>query len=297
MDFGKIEHIDEIDFALPAMQEVRLIPNNKPLEVYIGPPIWSNKAWIGKIYPSNVKDNEMLHFYCRQFNAIELNVTHYQIPDDKIISRWKSAATPGFKFCPKFPQEISHEKQLVQTENLTVSFFNAINKLDENLGTTFLQLPPTFSPKQFPIFENYLKTLPNGFEIAVEFRHPDWFLNKEIWRKTIDLLHKKQIGTVITDVAGRRDVLHQSLSTNTLTLRFVGNELHKTDFSRTEAWINMIHQYLEKGLNRLYIFIHCGENLYAPELTNYWIEQLNVRLSTQLKKAVIRPEVIQTSLF
>ncbi|WP_373330873.1 DUF72 domain-containing protein [Salmonirosea aquatica] len=68
---------------------------------------------MGKIYPSNAKDKDFLYHYTRQFNTIELNMTHYQIPSDDTIDRWRDTAPEGFKYCPKWPQIISHDAQLL----------------------------------------------------------------------------------------------------------------------------------------------------------------------------------------
>lgn len=297
MDFGRVDNIAAIDFTFPNEKEIRLTPSEAPLNVYVGPPIWSNKAWIGKIYPSNAKDSELLYYYCRQFNTIELNVTHYQIPDEATIKRWKNAATPDFKFCPKFPQLISHDKQLIGVDTITHHFLSSVAQLEQNLGVSFLQLPPTFSPNHFQTLKNFVSKLTKEVPVSIEFRHPEWFSNRDNWKRTIDLLSEHQIATVITDVAGRRDVLHQSLSTNTLLLRFVGNDLHSTDYSRTLDWIKQLDLWHSRGLSTIYVFIHSGENLLAPELSTFWIENLNKTLHSKVTIPSIRPQVVQTSLF
>ena len=189
--------------------------------VYIGGPIWANKDYVGKVYPSNAKERDFLHYYTRQFNTIELNLTHYQIPTAGMIEKWKAEATEIFTYCPKFPQIISHERQLVATEGLTEEFVNAVFNLEEFLGMTFLQLPPNFGPDKWPVLEAYLKSLPDELDVAVEFRHPDWFSKGTVWQQTLERLYQMHRHVVITDVAGRRDVLHMGLSSPVLTLRFI----------------------------------------------------------------------------
>ena len=302
MDFGKLQDISNIDFSLPPDNSLtahilELSPKNQKSNIYIGPPVWANKDWIGKIYPHNAKDKELLYHYTRQFNTIELNVTHYQIPTVETIQRWKAAAADGFKFCPKFPQIISHDRQLVGTEALTAEFCSAVLGLGEHLGMTFLQLSPTFNPRQIKFLENYLKALPPNFPVSVEFRNQDWFRDEKIWTDTCQMLGEMKIGTVITDVAGRRDVLHNTLTTPNLTLRFVGNELHPTDYTRINEWCNRLAIWLKTGLKTAYIFVQCGENKFAPELTNYWIQQLNVLGKLTINEPKIVPQVVQGSLF
>ncbi|MDP5122013.1 MAG: DUF72 domain-containing protein, partial [Spirosomaceae bacterium] len=269
----------------------------EPLEVFVGPPIWANKQWVGKIYPHDAKDADFLFHYAQQFNTIELNVTHYQIPNDNTINRWKSQVGKDFKFCPKFPQSISHERQLVGAADSTNQFVEQILKLEANLGITFLQLPPYFGFNRLAVLEDFLKTLPKELELAVEFRHESWFENEKNWERTVLALADLGVGTVITDVSGRRDVVHMSLSTDTLTLRFIANNLHETDFVRTDEWVSRIQKWYDAGLRKAYLFMHTEENTLAPEMSNYWVGQLNAMLNLKLKPAIIQAEVVQAKLF
>lgn len=302
MDFGKLEDISKVDFKLPAdniftEKVLKEATQSKP-EIFVGPPIWSNPEWVGVIYPSNAKDKDMLYHYSRQFNTIELNVTHYQIPSLETIERWKSSVPEHFKFCPKFPQIISHERQLLGCDAQTQLFCESILGLGQNLGTSFLQLSPYFQPRQLKTLENFIKSLPKNLPLAVEFRHPEWFSNQNIWQKIAKILHDLGVSTVMTDVAGRRDVLHQTLTQPNLVLRFVGNGLHPTDYQRVDEWVDKIKTWLEKGLETAYIFVHCGgTNDFAPELTYYWIEQLNQKCGLTIKPPKILPRVVQGSLF
>jgi uncharacterized protein YecE (DUF72 family) len=302
MDFGKLEDIANVDFSLPFTHQftTEVLTNAAPFpkkEVYIGPPIWANRDWVGKIYPSSAKDKDFLYYYTRQFNTIELNVTHYQIPSDDTIARWRETAPEGFKYCPKWPQAISHDAQLLNVMLPSDEFVRAVLGLGDKLGTTFLQLGPSFDTARYSNLESFLKNLPVGFPISVEFRHPSWFTDDYAWQRTLDLLHELGAGTVMSDVAGRRDVLHMSLTTPTVVLRFVGNELHPTDYTRTDAWVHRLKAWFEQGLHRASIFIHCGNNEFAPELTRYWIEKLNAEIGLCLDSPLIRPQAIQGTLF
>lgn len=307
MEFGKVNNLDLVNFALPpgAAFNARVWANVAPTTrsmscqptVFIGGPIWANKDYVGKIYPSNAKERDFLHYYTRQFNTIELNLTHYQIPTAGMIERWKTEALPGFTYCPKFPQLISHERQLVATESLTEEFVNAVLGLEEFLGMPFLQLPPVFGPDKWPVLEAYLKNLPDELDVAVEFRHADWF-RPATWNQTLERLNALHRHVVITDVAGRRDVLHMGLSSPVLTLRFIANEGHPTDYSRTDAWVQRLKTWFEKGLQTAYLFIHGGaENDTAPELILYWVRQLNKHCGLNLREPVLQPKVVQGSLF
>jgi uncharacterized protein YecE (DUF72 family) len=302
MEFGKLPDISGVDFTLPSdnpLTEKILSTNDKTasIEVYVGPPAWSDKSWVGKVYPSNAKEKDFLHHFTRQFNTIELNLTHYKMPSHEMVSVWKKEAPEGFKFCPKFPQTISHERKLIGAEAETAQFCNAVLELGNHLGRTFLQLPPTYQPNQFKNLVKYLKSLPEGFPVSVEFRHEKWFSDPILWQETCSTLQELGVGTIITDVAGRRDVLHMALTTNHLMLRFIGNELHPTDFTRTDEWCLRIKDWIAKGLKNIYVFIHCYYNKNAPELTHYWVKKLNETNNLRIAEPKITPQVIQGTLF
>ncbi|MEZ0487132.1 DUF72 domain-containing protein [Fibrella aquatica] len=313
MDFGKTTNLDTGTLSLPpghafnARVWTGVTPTNQP-NVFIGGPVWANKDYVGKVYPATAKDKDFLHHYVRQFNTIELNLTHYQIPTPNMIEKWKTEAAgmvaernktgTSFLYCPKFPQAISHERLLQGAENLTNEFVNAIFGLEEFLGMSFLQLPPMFGPDKWPVLERYLSHLPDDLDVAVEFRHPDWFKSAAVWGQTLERLYGLHRHTVITDVAGRRDVLHMGLSSPVLTLRFIANEGHPTDYTRTDEWIQRLKSWFDKGLQTAYLFVHGGgDNDTAPELIRYWIRELNKHCGLNLREPVLQPQVVQGSLF
>lgn len=287
MDFGKVKNVDNIDFSLPpdafettAMLE-NSVPNSSPA-IYIGCPVWANKSWVGNLYPPNTPDNQFLYHYTRQFNTIELNVTHYRIPDARMRRTWKENAADGFTFCPKVLQEISHRLLPAgNAETLSLEFFESIAALSPYLGTTFLQLPPYFTVHKLKFLQEFLEYIPAEVPLSVEFRHPNWFQG-ENFETAAQLLAEHQRATVITDVAGRRDVLHMRLTTPEAVIRFVGNGLHDSDYTRIDAWVKRLQSWLESGLQTLYFFVHEPDNVLAPELSRYLIEQLNTHCGLQL---------------
>jgi uncharacterized protein YecE (DUF72 family) len=301
MDFGKLSiyDLEKTDLRLKPdnpFNESIWKPSTKQPIIKVGCPVWSNKDWNGKIYPNNAKTQDFLKLYSHQFNTIELNVTHYQIPNDETIERWQTETSPNFTFCPKFPQIISHDKLLQNTESLTYEFCSQILKLGHKLGMPFLQLAPYFTPKQFSILEKYLSQLPDNLKIAVEFRHEDWFKNKRIWEETLTMLNTLGHATVITDVAGRRDVVHQSLSVSKAVIRWIGND-HPTDYQRIDEWVERLKLWIEQGLEELWLFVHTTENIKAPEMTTYWIQQLNRHNNLKIVVPMFLPKIEQMNLF
>ena len=89
------------------------------------------------------------------------------------------------------------------------------------------------------------------------------------------------MGAVITDTAGRRDCAHMQPTIPKAFIRYVGNSLHPSDYSRTDAWVNRMQHWLDKGLQELYFFMHMHDETYSPELTVYLVDQLNASLRAE----------------
>jgi len=274
MEFGKLQDISFVDFSLPpdAPETSEVLCSSTPAAewpLYIGATGWAMKEWVGTYYPPGTAAKDYLTAYGAQFNTIELNTTHYRIPDPATMLRWKTQTPDDFRFCPKIPQAISHSKDLGAGGWQLPAFAEVLNLLENRLGPSFLQLPPHFGPLHLPVLESFFKEWPAGLPIAVEFRHPGWFSAPDALREAGVLLSAFGAGIVLTDVAGRRDVLHMRLTAPFAFIRFVGNGLHPTDFERVRDWILRLQQWFERGLERVFFFTHEPDNLQAPELAAF----------------------------
>ncbi len=294
MKFGKLTDLTNVDFKLPpdSHQTENVLKNlAKPSDlasVYIGCTGWSMKEWVGKVYPPKTPTKEFLWYYSRQFNTIELNTTHYRIPDQGTIEKWYKESAPDFKFCPKIPQTISHSQSLGLGTQLISSFCKAVAGLEEKLGCCFIQMPPYFKLEQVPILENFLNRWPSEIPLSVEFREASWFTPDG--QKAFDLLQKRGIATVITDVAGRRDVLHQNLTLEKVLVRFVGNGLHPTDFQRIDAWVERLKVWLDHGMREVYFFTHEPDNILAPDLSLYLAQAVKESCPAKTRGPVFHEE-------
>lgn len=288
MDFGKVESdLNEIEFALPpdAAATTALLKKNKSkkkAEVFVGCAKWGRKDWVGKIYPEKTKEADFLTHYARHFNCIELNATFYRMPTSAQTKGWQAKVGKGFQFCPKFTDQISHFKRLKGAEEVTSKFLQGVSGFGENLGPLFLQLPPNFPPKNYEALEQYLAALPKDVRVFVELRNPKWFSEKETFDQTFDMIEKNNVGSIITDASGRRDCVHMRLTTPEAFIRFVGNGLHPTDYSRVDDWVQRIKSWIDQGIHKVYFFMHQHEEIHSPELSKYVIQQLNKHCGTSI---------------
>jgi uncharacterized protein YecE (DUF72 family) len=142
----------------------------------------------------------------------------------------------------------------------------------------------TFSPKRKDELFSYLKTLPTDLQFFLEVRHPDWFKKDDIREEMISTLKELNMGAVITDTAGRRDCAHMHLSIPKAFIRYVGNSLHPSDYTRSDAWVQRIKYWLDNGLEELYFFMHMHDEATSPELTVYLVDKLNAACGLKLIK-------------
>src|SRR5476649_585195 len=121
MEFGRVapEALQLVDFTFPpdpvlTTTTLQAAKNGGPLQVHVGCAKWGRKEWLGKIYPPKTKDANFLDEYVKHFDCIELNATFYNTYPPETIAKWrdKAVTNPGFKFCPKFSQSISHIRRL-----------------------------------------------------------------------------------------------------------------------------------------------------------------------------------------
>lgn len=277
MKFGKVENIEGIDFTLPpdhASVAARKSDGSHPTpNFYIGCTAWTSKEWKGKYYPEKTKASEFLNAYGKQFNTIELNTTHYRTPKPELIDKWKAQTPDDFKFCPKVLQYISHSADLGIGTTRIKEFCNAIALFEGKLGMCFIQLPPYFGFDRLGLLQSFLDDFPQEIPLAFELRHASFYEGDNL-SAVVDLLTKYDRTLLITDVSGRRDILHMALSSGTVMTRFVGNNLDKTDYSRIDDWVDRLNAWLACGLKDIYFFPHEPDNINAPEISEYLYKKL-----------------------
>lgn len=305
MEFGKLASLQGVDFSLPpeppqnAALLAALPTRSGPPRAYLGATGYNMKPWVGHWYPPAAKERDFIRHYGAQFNTIEHNTTHYRIPDSATVARWREEVPTDFRYCPKVPQTISHARDLGVHEGELGYFCEQIAGLGERLGCCFLQLPPYFSAQGLPVLERFLDKWPHPLPLAVEVRHEDFFTNVAAATIYFSLLRDAGAATVITDVAGRRDVCHMRLTSQQVLVRFVGNNLHPTDYVRIEAWAERLRHWMEAGLHEVYFFTHEPDNLLAPDLAAFAASAFARQIPDMVVRGpqAVAPPAQQGSLF
>jgi uncharacterized protein YecE (DUF72 family) len=295
MEFGKVtpEELDAINFDLPGdrPETTRVLQQAKqrrtaPPEIYVGCAKWGRKDWVGQIYPKGTKEADFLSHYATHFNCIELNATFYRMPRASQTAAWRKKVGENFRFCPKFANQISHLKRLKDVKELTDRFLEGVYGFGKNLGPVFLMPHPGMGLKTLETMEAFIASVPEDVQLFVELRHADWFENQEAFQKVFDVFEKYKTGSIITDASGRRDCAHMRLTTPTAFIRFVGNGLHPSDYSRVDAWVQRIKKWMDEGIEKIYFFMHQHDEVHSPVLSKYVIQQLNKHCGTNIAEPV-----------
>ena len=142
--------------------------------LYLGTSGWSYADWEGTLYPEGLPAGARLAEYARHYATVEIDSTFYGTPRRSTVEKWREVVPAGFRFAAKFPQEITHQRNLVDCEGPTETFVRTMGLLGDRLGPLLLQLPPSFTVEGMGVLEDFLTDLPQGFRYAVEVRHKSW---------------------------------------------------------------------------------------------------------------------------
>jgi uncharacterized protein YecE (DUF72 family) len=158
-------------------------------------------GWVGSFYPD--AQTKRLRYYSEFFPSAELDATFYQ----KFYSKMTSGtfygmvkATPQeFQFSVKTPETVTHTKLMDVKKGAVESFYDFLEKISplkkaNKLGAILMQLPPSFSVKEFKEVQDFLDRIPAGYDYALEFRHASW-QTEGPW----EMLRHYNVAAVMTD--------------------------------------------------------------------------------------------------
>ena len=268
MEFGKVESLGGVDWALapdPPLTGHVLggLPDRTDVTCFIGSTAWGQRGFNGTVYPAGTKPADQLAAYGRQFNAIELNASFYRVPDRAQALKWYAAVPDDFRFCPKVHKAISQAADLGIATSRALDFAKAVQHFEHKLGPCFLQLPGDFTTDRRAALEAWLDAWPPHLRLAVELRHESWFAT-EAGADAFASLAARGVGSVITDVAGRRDAAHMNVTAPFTLLRWVGN-VDASDEARLRSWARRILEWARRGVGEVYAFTHQPQEVPSAE--------------------------------
>ena len=145
------------------------------MKVYIGTSGWHYKHWMHVFYPAGTATSEMLEFYARHFDTVEINNSFYRLPTAKTFDNWKEKSPRSFRFAVKASRFITHMKKLKDPKSSSEKFFAVAERLGEKLGPILFQLPPRWKVNVERLAK-FLDTLPKEHRYVFEFRDESWLI-------------------------------------------------------------------------------------------------------------------------
>lgn len=204
--------------------------------VHLGTQGWNYPAWVGPFYPAGTRAPGMLSLYARAFATVEVDSTFYAIPAEPVVRGWYERSRPGFLFALKVPQEITHERRLVDAADPLARFVERARLLRDRLGPLLLQMPPDWAATKVAreALSAFLPALPPDLRFAIEFRDPRWLDDD-----TLTLLRGH--GVAVALVEGRwvkREemlAMAEAPTADFAYLRWMGPDRSLTDYSHVQV--------------------------------------------------------------
>jgi uncharacterized protein YecE (DUF72 family) len=150
----------------------------------IGTSSWSSADWRGPFYPEGAGAASFLAHYATQFDTVECDATFYGIPTAKTVDGWRDRTPPGFLFAAKLPQEITHEKGLLDCAAPLREFLAVMERLGDKLGPILAQFAYVAKGKDAREYAtgasfverlaSFLALWPRERMLAIEVRNASW---------------------------------------------------------------------------------------------------------------------------
>ncbi len=146
---------------------------DRPNTIRVGCAGWSLPKEHSDRFP---KEGTHLTRYAARFAAVEINSSFYMPHRPRTYARWAASVPPDFRFSVKMPKVATHERRLVNVDDVLGKFLGEATQLGDRLGPLLVQLPPslTFSAEIADGFFAALRDRFNG-DVALEPRHATWF--------------------------------------------------------------------------------------------------------------------------
>lgn len=221
--------------------------------IYIGTSGFSYADWKGKYYPKDIRDRDMLFHYAREFRAVELDFTYYQMPGLRTMMGLERKTPDGFRFCVKANRAMTHEpsrnaEERSQTFRAFTSSLQPLIETDK-LGCVLAQFPWSYraTPENRAYLgevREYMADLP----VVVEFRSSTWVEDGTL-ETTLDMLRDLGMGFCCVDEPRLKGLMPPLAAATSPVgyVRFHGRNAAKW-WKHQEAWERYNYLYSSREL-------------------------------------------------
>jgi len=225
---------------------------------------------------------DYLTYYATQFDTVDFYATFYRIPAISTVKGWYAKTPANFQFALKTPQEITHERVLVDADEVFKEFLRASEPLGEKLGCILLQFP-YFNKKAFSApaeflarLKPFLAKLPAAPRFAVEMRNKYW-----LGAPLYELLRKHNVALALIDhpwMPRPSDWLAKgdAITSDFTYIRWLGDRKGIEELTKTwdktvvdrakdlQEWVEACRNFLKRKI-RVFAFANNHYGGHAPE--------------------------------
>ena len=147
------------------------------MRLHVGTSGWQYDWWRDAFYPKATPKRRWLGHYACRFATVEVNNAFYRLPERATFERWAAGTPDDFTFALKASRFLTHVKRLADPAEPVARMLDRARGLGQKLGPVLLQLPPQLAIA-LDRLDDALAQFPADQRVAVEFRHPSWFVDE-----------------------------------------------------------------------------------------------------------------------
>ena len=226
---------------------------------FVGTSGWYYRHWFGPFYPKHLAKDELLPYFARSLDTVELNNTFYHLPKESVVRGWHDKVPRNFVFAVKASRFITHIKRLTNLGDSLKVFLKRAYLLKEKLGPILYQLPPSMK-KDSRRLARFLRRLPKSKRHVVEFRHQSW-----LHEETFELLSRLKVAHCIVSMPDFP--MHLRATADFVYIRMHGGRsLYRSNYPQAElkTWAGRVKKFLRDGLD-VYVYFNNDAYGYAVE--------------------------------
>ncbi len=147
----------------------------------IGTSGFSYQDWIGPFYEEGITKKEMLNFYSREFDCVEINSTYYKIPHPAVMYYLGEKVGKDFEFVVKANKQMTHEGR--GQPQIFKQFKQCLEPLirAKKFGVVLAQFPWSFKKNKVNIeYLTKFREMMDDIQVVVEFRNSEW-IDEEVY--------------------------------------------------------------------------------------------------------------------
>ena len=145
------------------------------MPVLVGTSGWQYDSWRGQLYPRELPKRLWLERHSSVWQTVEVNNAFYRLPSREVFEGWAARTPDDYVVTVKASRFLSHVKRLREPEEPVARLMDRVAGLGAKVGAVLLQLPPQM-PVEVERLDACLACFPAGTRVAVEPRHPSWWV-------------------------------------------------------------------------------------------------------------------------